>query len=42
MQFIADIYDFIIPTEDEKKALVDISSILMMYSCGKYGMSKIY
>jgi hypothetical protein len=42
MQFIADIYDFIIPTEDEKKALVDISSILMMYSCGKYGMTKIY
>lgn len=42
MQFIADIYDFIIPTEDEKKALIDLSSILMMYSCGKYGMSKIY
>lgn len=42
MQFIADIYDFIIPTEDEKKALIDLSSVLMMYSCGKYGMSKIY
>jgi len=42
MQFITDIYDFIIPTEDEKKALIDLTSILMMYSCGKYGMSKIY
>ncbi|MFC2084451.1 cysteine peptidase family C39 domain-containing protein [Bacteroidota bacterium] len=42
MQFVADAYDIIIPTEDEKKALIDISSILMMYSCGKYGMESLY
>lgn len=42
MKFVADVYDLIIPLDDEKKALVDITSLLMMYSCGKYGMDPIY
>lgn len=42
MKFIADIYDLIIPDDEEKRALVDVTSILMMYACGKYGMNKIY
>ncbi|NJD22741.1 MAG: hypothetical protein FIA82_08765, partial [Melioribacter sp.] len=39
MKFIADVYDFIIPEDEEKRAAIDISSLLMMYSCGKYGMN---
>ena len=42
MTFIADVYDLVIHTNDEKKAVVDLTSILMMYTCGKYGMTKIY
>jgi len=42
MKFIADVYDFIIPEDEEKRAAIDISSLLMMYSCGKYGMNPIY
>lgn len=42
LKFVAEVYDLIIHVDDEKKALVDLSSILMMYSCGKYGMDKIY
>ncbi len=42
MQFVAEIYDLVIYSEDQKKALVDLTSILMMYACGKYGMDPIY
>jgi len=42
LTFVAEIYDLVIHTEDEKKAIIDLTSILMMYSCGKYKMSKIY
>ncbi len=42
MRFVADVYDLIIPIDDEKKCLIDISSLLMLYSCGKYGMDPIY
>ena len=42
MQFVAEVYDLVIHTEDQKKALVDLAAILMMYSCGKYGMDPIY
>lgn len=42
LTFVAEIYDLVIHDEDEKKAIIDITSILMMYSCGKYKMSKIY
>jgi len=42
MKFIADVYNLIIYIDDHKKALVDITSLLMIYSCGKYGMDKIY
>jgi len=41
-KFVADIYNLIIHEEDKKKAIVDVTSLLMMYSCGKYGMNKIY
>ncbi len=42
MQFVAEVYDLVIYTEDQKKALIALSSILMMYACGKYGMVPIY
>lgn len=42
MEFIAGVYDLIVPLNDEKKALIDITSLLMMYACGRYGMSKFY
>jgi Peptidase C39 family len=42
MQFVAEVYDLVIYSEDQKKALVDLSSLLMMYACGKYGMDPIY
>lgn len=42
MQFVAEVYDLVIYDEDEKKAVIDLASILMMYSCGKYGMDPIY
>jgi hypothetical protein len=42
MQFVAEVYSLVIHEEDQKKALVDLSAILMMYSCGKYGMDPIY
>jgi len=42
MKFIADVYDLIIAIDDEKRAVIDLASILMMYSCGKYGMEPIY
>ncbi|NUM62463.1 MAG: hypothetical protein HUU44_10000, partial [Ignavibacteriaceae bacterium] len=37
MKFIADVYNLIIYIDEHKKALVDITSLLMMYACGKYG-----
>lgn len=42
MQFVAEVYNLVIHTEDQKKVLVDLSALLMMYSCGKYGMDPIY
>ena len=42
MKFIADVYNLVIYIDEHKKALVDITSLLMMYACGKYGMEKIY
>ncbi|HKI77709.1 MAG TPA: hypothetical protein VKA26_04135 [Ignavibacteriaceae bacterium] len=42
MQFMAEVYNLVIHTEDQKKALVDLSSLLMMYACGKYGMDPLY
>jgi len=42
MQFVAEVYDLVIYSEDQKKALIDLTSILMMYACGKYGMDPIY
>jgi len=42
MQFVAEVYDLVIHVEEQKKALVDLSAILMMYACGKYGMDPIY
>ncbi|MCK7537624.1 MAG: hypothetical protein MZV63_45060 [Marinilabiliales bacterium] len=42
MKFVAEVYDFVIFEMDQKKALIDLSAILMMYACGKYGMDPIY
>ncbi len=42
MQFMAEVYDLVIHPQDQRKALVDLSSILMMYACGKYGMDPLY
>ena len=36
------VYDLIIAIDEEKRAAIDLASILMMYSCGKYGMEPIY
>ncbi|HEX9739361.1 MAG TPA: hypothetical protein VGA29_01190 [Ignavibacteriaceae bacterium] len=41
-QFVAEVYNLVIYIEDQKKALIDLSAILMMYSCGRYGMDPIY
>jgi hypothetical protein len=42
MKILADVYDLIIPENEEKKCLIDLTAILMMYSCGKYGMDPMY
>jgi hypothetical protein len=42
MQFVAEVYDLVIYAEDQKKALIDLTSLLMMYACGRYGMDPIY
>ncbi|MBX2977165.1 MAG: hypothetical protein KF721_13625 [Ignavibacteriaceae bacterium] len=42
LKFVAEVYDLVIYSEDRKKALIDLASLLMMYSCGKYGMDPIY
>lgn len=42
LKFVAEVYDLVIYCEDEKKALISLSALLMMYSCGKYGMKPIY
>jgi hypothetical protein len=42
MEFIANVYNLVIYIDEHKKALVDITSLLMMYTCGKYGMEEIY
>ncbi len=42
MKFVADAYNLVIHIDEHKKVLVDVAAILMMYACGKYGMSKIY
>lgn len=42
MQLVAEVYDLVIFEEDEKKSMVDLTSIIMMYACGKYGMKPIY
>lgn len=42
LKFVAEVYDLVIYNEDQKKALIDLSALLMMYACGKYGMDPIY
>jgi len=42
MQFVAETYNLVIYEGDQKKALIDLASLLMMYACGKYGMDPIY
>ncbi|OGU99803.1 MAG: hypothetical protein A2330_05605 [Ignavibacteria bacterium RIFOXYB2_FULL_36_7] len=42
MQFVAEVYNLVIYIEDQKKALIDLAALLMMYACGRYGMDPIY
>lgn len=42
MKFLAEVYDLVIYDQDQHKALVDLAALLMMYSCGKYGMDPLY
>jgi hypothetical protein len=42
MRFVSEVYNLVIHTEDQRKTLVDLSALLMMYACGKYGMDPIY
>lgn len=42
MKFVASVYDLVLSKTKEKKAIVDLTSLLMMHVCGKYGMYKIY
>ena len=42
MKFVAGVYNLVIYEDDKKRAIVDLTSLLMMYVCGKYGMHKIY
>ncbi|MCK9281023.1 MAG: BtrH N-terminal domain-containing protein [Melioribacteraceae bacterium] len=42
MKFVAELYDLVIPENNEKRAAIDIAALLMMYACGKYGMYPIY
>lgn len=42
MQFVAEVYNLVIYMEDQKKALIDLAALLMMYACGRYGMDPIY
>ncbi len=41
-KFIAEVYGLVIYVSDQNKALIDLSAVLMMYACGKYGMDPIY
>lgn len=42
MKLVADVYDLVIPLSREKQAIIDITTLLTLYSCGKYGMDPIY
>ena len=42
MQFVADTYDFVIHEEDEKRALVSITTILAFWAASKYGVGEVY
>ncbi len=41
-EFVANTYNLVINEKHLVEAISSFSSILMMYSCGKYGMGKIY
>ncbi|HPN38193.1 MAG TPA: cysteine peptidase family C39 domain-containing protein [Melioribacteraceae bacterium] len=42
MEFVAEIYNFVVLKKNENKAVTDLALLLMMYACGTYGMSKFY
>ncbi|MFH0736845.1 MAG: hypothetical protein V1773_19215 [bacterium] len=42
MEFVAEIYNLVILNKNENKAIIDLTSLLMMYACGTYGMAKFY
>ncbi|MBI2419759.1 MAG: hypothetical protein HYV28_17995 [Ignavibacteriales bacterium] len=41
-KFVAETYQLHIYVKDQKKAFIDLTCILMMYACGKYGMKDMY
>lgn len=42
MEFVAEIYNFVVLKKNENKSVIDLALLLMMYACGTYGMSKFY
>lgn len=42
MKFVADVYDLVVPIDEEKKVIIDVTTLLTLYACGKYGMDPIY
>ncbi len=42
LEFVAEIYNLVILPKNEIKVLLDVSSLLMMYACGHFGMAKFY
>ncbi len=41
-QFVCEVYDLVVLEREEKKAIIAVTSLLMMYACGKYGMDPFF
>jgi hypothetical protein len=42
LQFVADTYDFVVRKDDEKRAIVAISTMLTLWASSKLGVDKVY
>jgi hypothetical protein len=42
LQFIADTYDFIVPYDQEKRAIVGITANLTLWAASRFGVGKVY
>jgi len=42
LRFVADTYDFVVRTDDEKRAIVAIATILTLWASRKFGTTPIY